>query len=75
MIVKGQRCEYTCSDPSNMSTHKKKHLPPKFACSVCEKPFCRSDALKRHMLVHDPKKIAAKKRGLADLGHVAGEYF
>lgn len=64
MVVgnEGQKCEYTCSDPSNMSTHKKKHLPPKFVCNVCEKAFCRHDALKRHMLVHDPDRASAKKR-------------
>ena len=75
MIVGGEKCAYTCSDPSNMSTHKKKHLPPKFACCVCEKAFCRSDTLKRHMIVHDPKRMAAKKRGFNELVDVATDYF
>ena len=75
MTVKGEKCAYTCSDPSNMSTHKKKHISPKFACSVCERAFCRGDTLKRHMLVHDPQRMAAKKRGFCELADVTVDYF
>ena len=49
------KCSYTCGDPSNMSKHRKTHEEPLHKCELCEKAFCRSATLKRHMLSHDTK--------------------
>lgn len=46
-------CEYSCSDPSNMSSHRKKHEEPRFGCGICGRRFRRGDALKRHAAVHE----------------------
>ena len=49
------KCSYTCGDPSNMSKHRKTHEEPLYKCDLCEKAFCRSATLKRHLLSHGAK--------------------
>ena len=40
----------------NKTRHMKLHSEVKFVCKNCDKPFSRSDVLKRHEKMHGPSK-------------------
>ena len=62
VMVDGVPCSYPCSDPSNLSTHKKSHYPPEYKCPTCSRRFTRNDTMKRHMLIHLDKGPDGKKK-------------
>jgi uncharacterized Zn-finger protein len=54
-------CNARFAESSNLSKHKKIHLPEaQCTCQICFKSFSRDDQLKRHMKTH------ARKDGLRD---------
>ena len=68
-------CNARFAESSNLSKHKKIHLPEaQCTCQICFKSFSRDDQLKRHMKTH-ARKDAGRGASVSSVSQVGGFEF